>query len=180
MVTVINLAVYFRLHAYTFYTLHVSNAYFPKVCMKYAPTRKMSRLLRHHLGVVSLIFLFISSWYSCRGTFVVSLIRSLSLSLSFSLPFSSTRSHNTLLPTVRFTLTENELFVLSIYVGCGTKYRSNARLSISLLMHCYIESTINAVCIHHFIREIFTFYKKFHHFICILPLFIFESFCLEN
>lgn len=27
----INLAMYFRLYAYTFYTLHVSNAYFPNV-----------------------------------------------------------------------------------------------------------------------------------------------------
>lgn len=48
---------YFCYDAYTFYTLHVSNAYFPKVCVKYTPTGRITpRPSRHH-------------WASSMGSF---------------------------------------------------------------------------------------------------------------
>ena len=146
---------YFCYDAYTFYTLHVSNAYFPKVCMKYTPTGRITpRPWRHHWASSMGSFPFVPPRHNqhARGA-----ARSFQNCPSFGRAPVGTLTRGSGCLTVGEK--KKKYFVLSIEVGADeSRYRGHVSLSVAS------PSTTNAVYIHDFLLASFTVYLHFTPF----------------
>lgn len=145
---------YFCYDAYTFYTLHVSNAYFPKVCMKYTPTGRITpRPSRHHWPSSMGSFPFVPPRHNQRPR-CGKLVSELSfvqtrprryLDSRFRLPYSG-RKKKEIFCTIDRSRTDE------------SRYRGHVSLSVAS------PSTTYAVYMHDFLRASFTVYLHFTPF----------------